>query len=149
MLTPKQEQYVLRHLSLIDMERAQKSLAKMQETEDPYIKEALFRDAVVSYVKPFSDNRGENQRKGLRINQKGIPSKLKNAHKRLEDIRNKLFAHNDLEYQAAQFGPGTSFTVKGYESFYSDDLVKPLEELVLAMHQHLQQEMQKLRENGL
>ena len=149
MLTPKQEQYVLRLLSLVDMERAQRSLAKMQETEDPYLKEALFRDAVVSYVKPFSDNRGENQRKGLRINQKGIPDKLKSAHKRLEDIRNKLFAHNDLEYQAAQFGPGTSFSVKGYESFYSNELVKPLEELAIAMHQHLRREMQELKKNGL
>lgn len=149
MLTPKQEQYVLRHLSLIDMERAQKSLQKMQETDDPYLKEALFRDAVVSYVKPFTDNRGEHQKKGLRLNQKGVPEKLKSVHKSLEDIRNKLFAHNDLEYQAAQFGPGTSFTVKGYEKFYSEDLVEPLKELASAVHQHLMREMKELETNGL
>lgn len=149
MLTTKQEQYVLRHLSLIDMERAQKSLQKMQEAGDPYLKEALFRDAVVSYVKPFTDNRGEQQKKGLRLNQKGVPEKLKCVHKSLEDIRNKLFAHNDLEYQAAQFGPGTSFTVKGYEKFYSENLVEPLKELAAAVHQHLMREMKELETNGL
>jgi len=99
MLTPKQEQYVLRHLSLIDMERVQHSLSKMKELNDGYLKEALFRDAVVSYIKPFSGNRGENQKKGLRISQKGIPAHLKAAHQKIEDIRNKLFAHNDLEHQ--------------------------------------------------
>ena len=118
MLSPKQEQYVLKQLSLIDMERAEKSILKMNETEDEYLKEVLFRDAVISYIKPFSDNRGQNQRKSLRINQNGIPSSLRDAHKELEDIRNKLFAHNDLEYQQPSFGPETSFSVKGYEKVF-------------------------------
>jgi len=149
MLTPNQEKYVLRHLSLIDMERVEKSLSLLGETDDSYLREALFRDAVISYVKPFSDNRGEHQRKGLRINQKGVPKELKSLHKEFKDIRNKLFAHNDLEYQSAKFGPGTSFSVRGYERFYSDDLIEPLKKLAFSVHRHLMEEMQELEENGL
>lgn len=141
MLTPEQEKYVFKHLSLIDMERAWKSLKKMEEVSDDYIKEALFRDAVVSYIKPFSDNRGQHQRKGLRISQKGIPPDLKILHKEIEDIRNRLFAHNDLEYQRPEFGPGTSFSVKGYEKVFLDHLVAPLITLSEIIHGKLMDEM--------
>ena len=131
------------------MERVEKSLNILAETDNAYLREALFRDAVVSYVKPFSDNRGENQKKGLRINQKGIPKELKPLHKKFEDIRNKLFAHNDLEYQSAEFGPGSSFSVRGYERFYSDELIEPLKKLASIVHSHLIDEMRKLKNNGL
>lgn len=145
MLNPEQEQYVLRYLSLIDMERVQRSLSKMEEIDDDYLKEVLFRDAVVSYIKPFSDNRGENQKKGLRVNQKGIPDNLKATHKEIETIRNKLFAHNDLEYQEPKFGPGTSFSVKGYEKvFCAPRLVESLLVLAKVMHRHLMNEMHEL-----
>ena len=131
------------------MERVQNSIEKMKETEDAYLKEALFRDAVVSYIKPFSDNRGENQKKGLRINQKGIPVGLKSAHKELEDIRNKLFAHNDLEHQQPSFGPGVSFSVKGYGKVFCDHLVEPLLQLSKAMYGHLMEEMRELESHVL
>ena len=149
MLTQKQEQYVFRHLSLIDMERVQKSIEKMEATNDPYIKEALFRDAVISYIRPFSDNRGENVKRGLKLNQKGIPKQFKSAHKEIEDIRNQLFAHNDLAKQDTQFGPGTSFAVNGYEKVFCEHLVEPLRQLAVAMYKYLMQEMKELKKNGL
>lgn len=137
MLTQKQEQYVFRHLSLIDMERAKKSIEKMEASNDQYIKEALFRDAVVSYIKPFSDNRGGNVKRGLKLNQKGIPKDLKSAHKEIEDIRNQLFAYNDLAKQETQFGPETSFSINGYEKVFYENLIEPLKQLVVAMHKYL------------
>ena len=149
MLTPKQEQYVFRHLSLIDMERVQKSIEKMEASDDEYIKEALFRDAVVSYIRPFTDNRGENVKRGLKLNKKGVPKNLKSVHKEIEDIRNQLFAHNDLAEQKTQFGPGTSFSVNGYERVFCDHLVEPLKQLASAVFENLMQEMNELKENGL
>lgn len=149
MLNPKQEQYVLRYLSLIDMKRVQDSIAKMRETEDVYLKEALFRDAVVSYIKPYSDNRGENQKRGLRINQNGIPDNLKCAHKELVDMRNKICAHNDLQYQQPSFGPGVSFSVKGYKKVFCGHLVEPLLQLSKIMHGHLMKEMYELESHVL
>lgn len=149
MLTPEQEKYVFRHLSLIDMERVEKSIARMEESSDEYVKEALFRDAVVSYIRPFSDNRGENVKRGLKLNQKGIPKELKSAHEELEDIRNQLFAHNDLARQRTQFGPGASFSVNGYEKVFCEHLVEPLKKLASCVHQHIMQEMEELKENGV
>lgn len=149
MLTRNQEKYVLRHLSLIDMKRVQRSLAMLKDIEDEYLKEVLFRDAVVNYIKPFSDNRGDYQKKGLRISQKGIPSRLKSAHKEIEDLRNKIIAHNDLAYQEVGFGPGTSFSVKGYERVFVYHLVEPLHQLAEAVINQLLNEMHELKENSL
>lgn len=123
------------------MERVMKSIENISEMDDPHLKDALFRDAVVTYVKPFTSNKGENIKNGLRLNEKGIPKDLKAAHKSLIDIRDKIFAHNDLEYQSATFGPGSSFTVKGYEYFFSEDLLSPLNDLASTMHEHLRNEM--------
>ena len=127
------------------MERVQKSIERIETSNDQYIKEALFRDAVVSYIRPFSDNRGENVKRGLKLNQKGIPKELKSAHKEVEDIRNQLFAHNDLSKQETQFGPGTSFTVNGYEKVFCEHLVEPLKQLSVVMHEYLMQEMNELK----
>jgi len=148
MLTPKQEQYVFKHLSLIDMERTLKSIEAMESLKDDYLKEALFRDAVVSYVRPFSDNRGENIKRGLKLNQKNISKELKSVHKEIENIRNELFAHNDLTKQQVDFGPGTSFSIKGYEKVSFAHLVDPLKELALIIHKSLMKEMSELK-NGL
>lgn len=149
MMTPEQEQYVFRHLSLIDMERAQKSIEIMGASDDEYIKEALFRDAVVSYVKPFSGNRGEHIKKGLKLKKQIIPKNMKNTHKEIENIRNQLFAHNDLEQQDIKFGLGSSFSVKGYERVFFSHLAEPLKDLAAAVHSNLLNEMTELRENGL
>lgn len=144
-----QEKYVLRHLSLIDMKRVQRSIAILKDIDDEYLRDVLFRDAVISYIKPFSDNRGKHQRKGLRINQKGVPSKLKSAHKEIEDLRNKIIAHNDLVYQEVDFGPGTSFSVKGYERILVDHLIEPLLQLSEFVIQRLLNEMHELKESAL
>ncbi len=73
MLTPNQEKYVFRHLSLIDMERVEQSLSLLGKTDDPYLKEILFRDAVISYVKPFTDNRGKIKKRGYESIKKAYP----------------------------------------------------------------------------
>ena len=148
-MTSEQEQYVFRHLSLIDMERAQQSIEKMTASEYEYIKEVLFRDAVVSYIKPFSGNRGEHVKKGLKLKNNVIPKAMRKTHLEIENIRNQLFAHNDLNQQNVQFDSGSSFTVKGYEKVFLTHLAEPLKELAIAVHANLVDEMTILRENGL
>ena len=49
-ITKDEETLVFNHLSLIDMERVEKSLLKLKETDDPYLKEVLFRDAVIKWT---------------------------------------------------------------------------------------------------
>lgn len=148
-MTPDQEQYVFKHLSLIDMERAQKSIKVMQASKDEYIKEALFRDAVISYVRPFSGNRGEHVKNGLKLKMSVVPKEMKNSHIEIEKVRNQLFAHNDVKQQNVQFGPGSSFAIKGYEKVFLNHLVDPLRALAESVHTKLSQEMSELREDGL
>ena len=149
--TAIQESYVLRYLALIDMERTQRSLEHLSEVQDKHLRGALFRDAVVSYVKPFSDNRGRHTKKGLKISQKGIPKELKTAHKELIEIRNQLFAHMDIDKQTPQVDvyeidgkKHVSFTVKGYETVYLDHLIGPLAQLAKAVHSHLMTELEEI-----
>lgn len=149
MLTSNQEQFVFRHLSLIDMERVQKSIEILESTEDKYFKEALFRDAVVSYIKPFSDNCGEKVKRGLKLKEKCVPKSLMSFHREIVKIRNQLFAHNDLAKQQPKFGPGTSFSINGYETIYYSHLIEPLKKLSMAVHSNLIQEIDALKINGL
>jgi hypothetical protein len=59
-----------------------------------------------------------------------------------------LFVHNELTKQNAQFGPGTSFIVNGYEKVFCEHLIELLKQLAVAMHKYLSQEMNELKENG-
>jgi hypothetical protein len=154
MKTPIEERYVLSHLSLIDMERVRRSIEYLADMKDEHLREALFRDAVVSYAKPFSDNRGIFTRKGLRISEKGIPDQLKSAHLEIISVRDKLFAHMDLDNQKPELRhyeiggeKHHPFTVTGYGTVYADHLIEPLGQLAKAVHAHLMQELQAIEAN--
>lgn len=146
-----EERYVLSHLSLIDMERVARSVEYLATAVDEHLREVLFRDAVVSYAKPFSDNRGVFAKKGLRISEKGIPQQLKAAHLEIIRIRDKLFAHMDLDMQKPQLSHFEingemhhSFTITGYGKVFAEHLVDPLGKLARAVHSHLMQELRSI-----
>ncbi len=146
--TKTQELYAFFHLSLIDMERVAASLDKRCQTADTYLQEVLLRDAVVSYARPYSRNRGEINT-SLRLGECFILESLKDCHSEIIECRNKLFAHNDLKGQGLQFGPGTSFSVAGYETVHIDHLVAPLRRLALKSHYRLMERMSELNTDGL
>ena len=146
-----EERYVLSHLSLIDMERASRSIEYLATTVDDHLREALFRDAVVSYAKPFSDNRGVFTKKGLRISEKGIPQELKVVHLEVIRVRDKLFAHIDLDVQNPELTHFEingemhhPFSVTGYGKVFAEHLVEPLGKLARAVHAHLMQELRSI-----
>jgi len=154
MKTPIEEQYVLKRLSLIDMGRTLRSLEYLEGMADEHLREALFRDAVVSYAKPFSDNKGIHTKKGLRINEKGIPPELKLAHAEVVNVRNTLFAHMDIDIQKPELEhyeidgeKHHPFTVAGYGKVYVDHLVKPLEQLAKAVRAHLLLEISSIEKD--
>lgn len=151
MNTPARERYVLRHLALIDMERVQRSLEYLRSTTDEHLRDALFRDAVVSYAKPFSDNKGVHTKKGMRLSEKVIPKELKAAHKEVIEIRNQLFAHMDLDRQMPRLDihningeKHVSFTVAGYGKVYAEHLIGPLTQLAQAVHRNLIEERREI-----
>ena len=138
------DQLSLAHLSLIDMERVQKSIEFLCGTDDKYLKAALFRDAIISYAKPFSNNRYSNKTTGLRIADSHIPKGLMSAHKELLALRDELVAHTDMTIQKPKIdkyqddmGHNFSLSASGYETIHKDHLIEPLLTLARAVHSSL------------
>ena len=126
------------------MERAQKSIEYLRDTNDKYLKSALLRDAVVSYAKPFSNNRFSDKSKGLRISDNHVPKELANSHKEILALRDELIAHTDMTVQKPKIekrqdevGHNFSVTVAGYATIHKDHLIEPLLSLAKAVHASL------------
>lgn len=133
------DKYILHCLSLVDMESVLRSLDHLDNVNDEHLRCVLFRDAVICYAKPFSDNRGLLT-KCLKIRQKGVPNELKLAHREVIDLRNKLFAHMDLDRQKAEIDvyelngeKHVSVNVVGYSKVYPEHLIDPLKHLAKAV----------------
>lgn len=144
MSTKHDDQLALAHLALIDMERAERSVDYLLRSEDKYLKAALFRDAVISYAKPFLSNKFRDGTKGLRISTNHVPSELKNFHDEILALRDELVAHTDMTRQRPviekyedKIGHNFSMTIKGYETIHEDHLVEPLLKLAKAVHRSL------------
>ena len=63
-----------------------------------WVRYSLLRDAVVSYARPFSGNRGilfKSHSLSLRL----VPKEFRVLHSRLINLRSQLFAHTDLTYK--------------------------------------------------
>ncbi|MGE3809563.1 MAG: hypothetical protein AB7K24_33280 [Gemmataceae bacterium] len=144
MSSKHEDQLALAHLALIDMERAQKSIELSQSANDPYLQAALFRDAVISYAKPFLSNRYSDNSKGLRISDNHVPQEFRGAHDEILALRDQLIAHTDMTVQKPKIdkytgdnGPTYSMSVTGYETIHKDHLVEPLLKLGSAVHRSL------------
>ena len=104
----------------------------------------MFRDAVISYAKPFSSNRFSDQSKGLRISDNHIPKELTDTHKEVLALRDELIAHTDMTVQKPKIekyqddvGHNFSMTVSGYATIHKDHLIDPLLKLAKAVHASL------------
>ena len=138
------DQLALAHLALIDMERVQKSIGYLRDTDDEYLKSVLFRDAVISYARPFTSNRFSDQSKGLRISDNHVPKELADTHKEVLALRDELIAHTDMTLQKPkiekyqdELGHNFSMMVSGYATIHKDHTIGPLLKLAKAVHASL------------
>lgn len=138
------DQLALAHLSLIDMERVQKSIEHLLSANDKHLKAALFRDAVISYAKPFSNNRYSDRTKRLHISENHVPKELVDVHNEILALRDELIAHTDMTIQIPSIdkyqddiGHNYSMTISGYETIHKDRLIDPLLKLAKAVHSSL------------
>jgi hypothetical protein len=138
------DQLALAYLALIDMERVQTSIGYLRNTKEKDLKDALFRDAVISYAKPFLNNLYSDGTKGLSINKSHIPNELDNIHHEVLDLRNKLIAHTDMTLQKpkiseslGEVGCNFSMSVSGYQTIHKDHLIEPLYKLAKVVHANL------------
>jgi hypothetical protein len=149
------EQFVLHYLALIDMERAIRSLEYLETVTDVHIREALFRDAVICYAKPFSGNRSISGNRKLRVSESFVPPELSASHTEVLGLRHQLFAHMDLDRQAPNVSleeqdgeRHMSFSVVGYERVLTDHLLAPLRELARIAQSFLHQKLKEIESNA-
>jgi hypothetical protein len=147
MNSASKDKYVLHCLALVDMDNAGQSLDHLDHINDEYLRCVLFRDAVICYAKPFSDNKGL-QIKNLKISERAIPRELKSAHREIIGLRNKLFAHMDLDKQKPKIDPyelngekHVSVNVVGYSKIYPEHLIDPLKQLSQAVKRYIVNEL--------
>ena len=123
-------------------------MSLLSKVHDDYLQEALFRDAVICYAKPFSSNNGLDGKTKIRVKASFVPQALTSTHKEIIKLRNQLFAHMDIDKQAPRVSVETidgekhvSFSVVGYERVFTDHLIVPLRTLANAAHSFLMQEL--------
>lgn len=144
MSTKHDDQLALSHLALIDMERAQQSVEYSHRANEKALKAALFREAVVSYAKPFSSNRYSDGKKGLRISENHVPKEMMIIHNQVLALRDKFIAHTDMAEQRPivekfknEKGYDYSVVITGYETIDLDELIDPLFKLAQSVHKSL------------
>jgi hypothetical protein len=135
------DRLALAHLSLIDIQRVQRGIEHIRGSDDKYMKDVLFRDAVISYAKPFRDNRHSDGSRGLRISDKCIPKELREVHEEILALRDKLIAHTDMtilspriEKREDELGNNYSMIVSGYDTIHREHLIDPLLALAKAVY---------------
>lgn len=145
------ERFMFYSLAHGDMLRVRKNAEYFKITTDTHLLDVLCRDAIVNYCKPFTANRGEFQKNGLAVPESFVPEVLRQQHRELIKIRNKLLAHIDLSVQAAKpelyevNGENHfAFTVKGYELVDLSIWMTDLEKLASAVEKVLLNECARL-----
>lgn len=147
-----QEQFIFYDLAHGDMFRVKKNLEYLESTTDRHLRDVLCRDAIVSYCKPFTSNRGKYQKNKLVVPESFVPKALRSEHKALMNARNELIAHMDISKQSAKLerydvngAPHFAYSVKGYELVDFSDLVSHIGELASAVENALLNANTKLK----
>ena len=144
------EKYYFYRLYSIDFDSTKHALRVLKRYSCKDVRYCLLRDIVVSYVRPFSINKGKNIPKHT-LTKKVVPKELHPLHDELVDLRNQLFAHTDYEYirpKAANFSTPTrkwspmSFRAFDYNKI--DSRIAEIEFLVAEVEKNLQDKINKI-----
>lgn len=126
------------------MIRVKKNLGYIKKTKDKHLLDVLHRDAIISYCKPFTANRGEFQKSNLVVPESFVPKALHSKHKAVMKARNELIAHMDISKQEAALEqydmngkPHFAYSVKGYEIVDFSELAEPIGKLATAVEKAL------------
>lgn len=154
-ITPEeQEDLEFVWLYAVDLDSAQHIYRMIQEKtrdddRDKGLRYYLLLSLVVTYMRPFSTNRGKVRRRHSLDKKTVVPPDLESLHDRLENYRNQQFAHTDHEYRRPGIGnmgtvdkPAWGMTFRGSEFEFLDRnvqrigaLIKAVEEKVEAMRE--------------
>ncbi|MBL8756739.1 MAG: hypothetical protein JNK15_25810 [Planctomycetes bacterium] len=139
------EHYLFLRLYGIDFDRARDALTQVDRTDVLHLREAMLRDAIVSYCRPFSGNQGAKGRHRLRADDCVLKSE-RPLHDELIGLRDQLFAHSDLTYhdpKAMSVGANIMMTFK--EADYDSLLPRTaqLRQLIDSVAQHVEREVRQ------
>jgi hypothetical protein len=90
------EQYKFLRFCEMDVEETQQTLGVLINCKDNKVYYPLLRDIVVTYARPFSDNRGIEQLSHKLKKSEFVPKKYYPLHELLMNFRNTIFAHTDI-----------------------------------------------------
>ena len=90
------EQYEFHRLYSIDLHEAYLTLSLLSRYRRADIRYVIIRDAVISYTRPFSGNRG-NAFPSHVLSTSVVHRAMRPLHKELMHLRNRSFAHSDRE----------------------------------------------------
>jgi hypothetical protein len=96
------EEYSFLRLYSIDLDQSRQAVALLRSVAEEQLRHALFRDAVLSYCRPFSGNRrrdGTQHRLSVR---KYVPKDMRSLHHELSGLRRQVFAHTDILFLRPQ-----------------------------------------------
>lgn len=142
------EQYKFYRLCDHDFDAAIYTLKILRRYKRPNIRNALLRDIIVAYARPFSTSKGKLSKHNLPT--KIVPLPMRSLHKELIDLRNQLFAHTDLIFKNPEVANWSSGQRKwfpmSYRGFDYSSLNKQINEmsnLITAVKNEL---LKKIRE---
>jgi hypothetical protein len=136
------EQYAFYRLASMDMDAAHNSLHLWHKNKNLVMRDILFRDAVISYMRPFSGSKGIYGG-GYKISDKDVPVKYLKLHGKLDSLRNQLFAHTDITARKPGFtvwgfgrgAPPMTFKGDSYNSLYRQ--IHDIWELVVGVKKNI------------
>jgi hypothetical protein len=144
------EQYKFYRLYDHDFDAAIHTLKIQKRYRRPDVRNALLRDIIVTYTRPFSISKGDKIHRHI-LPAKFVPSQLRKLHNELLDLRNQLFAHTDLIYKnprVANWSAGQRkwfpMSFRGFDYGSLNKRVANILNLICTVQRELQKKIKKI-----
>lgn len=144
------EKYSFLKIYTIDFDSASHLFKVLKRYKRKDVRYSLLRDIVVTYARPFSQNKGtllRNHSLPLRL----VPKNCRPLHNLLIKVRNQLFAHTDLSYRSPQIvnwskkgEPRFPMAFRGFNYDQLDSRVDEINSLVQQVDFKLKEETYKI-----
>ncbi|TBN49839.1 hypothetical protein [Pseudomonas sp. BGI-2] len=151
------EHYYFLRMYSVDLNTARLAVKVLKRYRRADVRYALLRDLIVTYVRPFSVNKGRQSKHILSV-KRHVPASMRSLHDELVRVRMQQFAHTDLTYYSpltltfrgpnGEFnGYGTMF--KGYDYGALLEKLPHIEKLIAAVETSVNAELRREeRESG-
>ncbi len=147
------EQYQFYRLCDIDLDTAIHTLKILKRYKKADVRNAILRDIIVTYARPFSKNKG-HKIPNHKLPDKFVPLQKKDLHKELIYLRNKLFAHTDLPYKNPRvakwdFGQYKRYPMsfRGFEYKKLHRRIDEITDLIFTVQKELQSKIREIQKN--